>query len=509
MKKFADSQKDGNAKKSSRKPASGKKSSSKTSSFSLWKFLRSDKMIVFYGVLLCLFALLLFLSIISFYFNAHESVSYMVGNRAQEAPNLAKGVGTALSYFFVQFFFGVASIGFPFLILIYGIRLVTGKSLLPLGLTTFTTIMTMAWVSITLGLFTFNSDKSFLGGQFGNFIAQFLVEHVGWVFTILIVIALLLLLLLFCYNISFVNLLERIQQWAVNKREMRAERRREKFTQTIPISGFQREDLPDMYTSNHGELSEEYAPKNYDLVDNKEAENEEFVADDLQTSEENLLEEDPFTPSQDIPFEIVNTQTKDIGEGIDEDNDNVKEDDNDDDDFEIITDFGGEEPGHATTPEEVHELEPYDPTKELSRFEFPPVDLLKDYPFTASTAELIKKELFENKMSIEKTLLSFGIAIKSISAVVGPTVTLYEIVPKEGVRISKIKNLEDDIALSLAALGIRIIAPIPGRGTIGIEVPNKNPNIVSMREIITSEKFKKNNYALPIGLGKTINNEAK
>ena len=502
MKKFADSQ-GGSSKKSTRKASSSSKKPRSSSGFSLWKFLAGDKMIVFYGVLLILFAALLFLSIFSFYFNAHENVSYIVSDRAQEAPNLAKGVGAALSYFFIQFFFGVASVGFPFLILLYGIRLVSRKSPLPLGLTTFATIMTMAWVSITLGLFAFGTDKSFLGGQFGNFIAQFLIEHVGWAFTILIDIALLFLILVFCYDVSFAGLFAGIQQWAVSKREQRAERKHDKAMQTVAVPRFQREDLPDMYTTNHGELSEEYAPKRYDLVDNKEPGELHVGGEDILTPDDVFPDDEPETPSEDIPFEILNTQTTDSGE-----NQISDEDSECDDEEDLDGDDADEEPHHATTPEEVRDLEPYDPTKELSHFEFPPVELLKDYPFTASTEELIKKELLENKMSIEKTLLSFGIAIKSISAVVGPTVTLYEIVPKEGVRISKIKNLEDDIALSLAALGIRIIAPIPGRGTIGIEVPNKNPNIVSMREIITSEKFKKNNYALPIGLGKTINNES-
>ena len=498
VKKFADSQ-GGASKKSTRKSSSAKKSRS-SSGFSLWEFLSSDKMIIFYGVMLILFAVLLFLSIFSFYFNAHESVSYMVGDRAQEAPNLAKGVGTALSYFFVQFFFGVASVGFPFLILLYGIRLVSGKSLLPLGLTTFATVMTMAWVSITLGLFAFGTDNSFLGGQFGNFIAQYLVEHVGWAFTILIDIALFFLILLFCYDVSFAGVFGGIQQWAVDRREKRAEKKRDKAMQTVAAPRFQREDLPDMYTTNQGELSEEYAPKRYDLVDNKEPDDKVVGGEDILTPDDVFPDNEPVPSTEDIPFEIVNMKNDNPADVEQESEDDVME--------EIGENEETEAPVHATTPEEVRNLEPYDPRKELSHFEFPPVELLKDYPFTASTEELIKKELLENKMSIEKTLLSFGIAIKSISAVVGPTVTLYEIVPKEGVRISKIKNLEDDIALSLAALGIRIIAPIPGRGTIGIEVPNKNPNIVSMREIINSDKFKKNNYALPIGLGKTINNEA-
>lgn len=120
---------------------------------------------------------------------------------------------------------------------------------------------------------------------------------------------------------------------------------------------------------------------------------------------------------------------------------------------------------------------------------------------------LVNKELHENKNNIVRTLDNFKIKIKKISATIGPTVTLYEIIPDDGVRISKIKNLEDDIALSLSALGIRIIAPIPGRGTIGIEVPNKNPQMVSMKSIIESEKFQNNKFDLPIGLGKTISNE--
>ena len=499
MKKFADSR-GGAAKKSSRKSASGKKPASRTSTFSLWKFLSGEKMIVFYGVLLILFSILLFLSIISFYFNAHENVSFVVGDHVQEAPNLAKGVGASLSYFFIQFFFGVASIGFPFLILLYGIRLVAKRSPLPLGQTTFAVFMTMAWVSITLGLVGYNTDNSFLAGNFGNFISQFLIEHVGMAVTILIDIAIFFLILIFCYDVSFAGLSERIQQRAVERRERKAQRQRDEAMQTVAAPRFQREDLPDMYTTNHGELSEEYAPKRYDLVDNKEPDDKEVGNEDIFTPDDIFPDDEAAAAADDIPFEIVNTQDNPLTSP-----------DMDDEAEEDGLDYpeGDEEQQHrALTPEEVRELEPYDPTKELSHFEFPPVELLKDYPYTASTEELIRKELMENKMSIEKTLLSFGIAIKSISAVVGPTVTLYEIVPKEGVRISKIKNLEDDIALSLAALGIRIIAPIPGRGTIGIEVPNKNPNIVSMREIINSEKFKKNNYALPIGLGKTINNEA-
>ena len=149
--------------------------------------------------------------------------------------------------------------------------------------------------------------------------------------------------------------------------------------------------------------------------------------------------------------------------------------------------------------------ENYDPTLDLPKYQYPTINLLKEYPI--KDVRVSKEELESNKNNILSTLINFKIAISSIKATIGPTVTLYEIVPEAGVKISKIKNLEDDIALSLSALGIRIIAPIPGKGTIGIEVPNKYPEMVSAKSVITTEKFLKSDYELPIVLGKTISNE--
>jgi S-DNA-T family DNA segregation ATPase FtsK/SpoIIIE len=155
--------------------------------------------------------------------------------------------------------------------------------------------------------------------------------------------------------------------------------------------------------------------------------------------------------------------------------------------------------------QKVQDFGEYDPTLDLSRFELPNLDLLAQHG--NGKVQVSEEELDANKTRIIQTLRNFSIEVSSISAEVGPTVTLYEIVPAPGIRISKIKNLEDDIALSLAALGIRIIAPIPGRGTIGIEVPNSNPDIVSMRALIASDKFNDSKAALPIAMGKTISNE--
>jgi len=153
----------------------------------------------------------------------------------------------------------------------------------------------------------------------------------------------------------------------------------------------------------------------------------------------------------------------------------------------------------------LKEQGPLDPKKDLSKYIFPSLDLLKEYGEGTITVD--QEELGRNKDKILETLNNYKIGIASIKATVGPTVTLYEIVPEAGIRISKIKNLEDDIALSLSALGIRIIAPIPGKGTIGIEVPNQNPSIVSMRSVISSTKFQKAEMELPIALGKNISNE--
>ncbi len=162
-------------------------------------------------------------------------------------------------------------------------------------------------------------------------------------------------------------------------------------------------------------------------------------------------------------------------------------------------------PSLSVMEENKEHTEPYDPTLDLSRYQFPSIELLKDY--SDQKVKIDRAELESNKNQIISTLLNYKIEIIKISATIGPTVTLYEIVPAPGVRISKIKNLEDDIALSLAALGIRIIAPIPGRGTIGIEVPNKKKQIVSMREVIASDKFQHAKMDLPIALGKTISDE--
>ena len=216
----------------------------------------------------------------------------------------------------------------------------------------------------------------------------------------------------------------------------------------------------------------------------------EDLEEDIPESEALFSEDTPDSVFEEISIESISEtkaeQENDLG-------------------FEVISATDEETLSKSDIDKKLEELGDFDPTLELSQFKMPKMDLLNDYG--KNKIEIDKKELEKNKNKIVETLGHYNIGIASISATVGPTITLYEIVPDAGVRISKIKNLEDDISLSLAAEGIRIIAPIPGRGTIGIEVPNANKNTVSMLEVLQSEKFQNSNMDLPIAFGKTISNE--
>ncbi len=458
-------------------------------------FFASKGMIQVYGVLLLALALIVAVSILSFYFHANNNIAFVETDSGIVSHNIARGVGARLAHAFVQYTFGISAIGFPFLFFLYGVRIVSGKSLLPLGRTTVATILTMAWLSVTLGLFfssheysfLHNSDSTFVCGYFGDWVGGALLS-LGKLVAVTIVTLALFVILILCYDLSLSSMAERVREAYANRpKKIRDKtRRRSKKTKSAPGpegDAHYYEDLDDLYISDHGCLSKEYDNKTHVWEIGRER--KESVPDTPPSSQ----------GIGEVPFEVVGQNITDRIPAESEDEEGQD------------GDVEGEEASRPLMPEEVHDLPPYDPRAELPTYEFPSSDLLNDYPAKEANEELMKHELLDNKKRIEATLNSFGIPIRRISATVGPTVTLYEIVPAEGVRISKIKNLEDDIALSLAALGIRIIAPIPGRGTIGIEVPNKNANIVSMKEIITSEKFQNNNFALPIGLGRTISNE--
>ena len=306
----------------------------------------------------------------------------------------------------------------------------------------------MIWLAATLGYF-FDTKYFYLGGGIGYSTSNFLNSVVGSIGNLLLILFSLLIFCIFTFKLSF--------DWF------------KKIPEIID-----KEDDFDVVAENkivETEEEIEVEDENDELTEEEESEAIELSTDKVLAEEEDNEEElidDNFSVEKAKSTDEELTQ-----EEIDEN-------------------------------EKLH-AEDYDPTLDLSDYQHPHIDLLEQHG--SNQINVNKDELTENKNRIVETLGNYNIQIDKIKATIGPTVTLYELIPAAGVRISKIKNLEDDIALSLSALGIRIIAPIPGKGTIGIEVPNLNPEVVSMRSIIASDKFQNSNMELPIGLGKTISNE--
>ena len=483
--------------KHAKKSKKSNNSSSKGGGSSSKKHLTKEQWHKIFGILLLLFSLVAFVSILSFWFTHAADQEYVQPGSDTQPGNWCRGLGAYLAHFCCDATFGLFAIGIPFLTFLYGVRLTFEKTLLPLFRTTVTTVLTMVWLSMFLAFFFVKKGEvdinSFPSGFFGNSITGLLVDGTGKIATFFILLALLLLILFLCYNISpsvFVKAGSKVKDKWVESRKNRNDsdddddydeddaeivaggKKKKKGSQQRET-----EDLPGQYIEELGGLSKEYGNNTIDLGGSETA------------------NQKPEAPVTEVPFDIVNGDSS---------NDNPQEET---DNAEMAVEADTPEPAPLALPEPVLPLEDYDPRLDLSHYQFPTTDLLLDYQPTVINEAAKMQELREKKERIEKTLKSFGIEIKKIFATIGPTVTLYEIVPAEGVRISKIKNLEDDIALSLAALGIRIIAPIPGKGTIGIEVPNANPQIVAMKDILDSDKFQNNKYDLPIGLGKTISNE--
>ena len=487
--------------KSGKKSRSADKKSGGTSSK---KHLKKEDWQKIFGVLLLLFSLVAFVSILSFWFTHAADQEYVQQGSTSSPGNWCRGLGAYLAHLCCDATFGLFAIGIPFLTFLYGVRLTFEKTLMPLFRTTVTTVLTMVWLSMFLAFFYVKKGdvdvNSFPAGFFGNSITGLLVDGTGKIATFFILLAILLLILFLCYNISpsvFVKAGAKVKDKIVAQRQNRNveddddDNDNDNDDEDVDNHLFgkkkkngkkgseqrETEELPGQYIEELGGLSKEYDNNTIDLGGG-EAE-----------------EEQPEEVASDVPFDIVNAVPS-----TDTPADEVT-----DADFAAEPNSNEETP--LALPEPVLPLEDYDPRLDLSHYQFPTTDLLFDYQPAVVNEAAKMQELREKKERIEQTLKSFGITIKKIFATIGPTVTLYEIVPAEGIRISKIKNLEDDIALSLAALGIRIIAPIPGKGTIGIEVPNANPQIVSMKSILDSDKFQNNKYDLPIGLGKTISNE--
>lgn len=370
---------------------------------------------------------------------------------SQIPENWMGKLGAVLAYLFISNWFGVASFLFVLVLFNLGMKMFLRIKIFPQWKTTKYSFFGIVWIPLLLNaLFP---ESNVLSGVYGYQVNLWLTEFLGFSGLILLLIFTGLTFLIISFNVPF--------RWF-----------RKKEKTDIPVTGNEKEGL-DQPVKDTGE------PVTMELSVDPVSEEEMTSETETDFPEELVSEPKPVStasPVDDVEFQIENLPA------------------------EATT-------GEPDSMEKKHYTidSRYDPTLDLSGYKFPPLDLLNDYGGDAINVQ--KEELEANKDRIVQTLGNYAIKIQKIKATIGPAVTLYEIVPEAGVRISKIKNLENDIALSLAALGIRIIAPIPGKGTIGIEVPNQNPEIVSIKSLLSNEKFQKSTLELPFVLGKTIANE--
>ena len=456
----------------SKKTKSRRSTSKKGNFHQLKSFFSGDKFKYTIGLFLFVFGLYLLIAFISFLIYGHADHSkldlswrQLIGNSDIQVSNKAGKTGAFLSEVFINRGFGLSSFLLIYLLFVTAFQL-WNRPLVKFGRTIRFSIVLLFWVSIFMGLLLPNiyvNGFLYLGGENGFFIAKWLSSMFGAIGTFFILLCSMFLILL-AGSDKFIPKLKKV------------------------FSRRHTESSDDVGIANAKEQGGMVEPEDSLL----KVINEEDQIETIFDPDSNELEIDESLDVSGISSHVKEQLTK--GE---------KHNSGDADDLEMTVEKIEEETGEILNPSE--KLEEYDPTLDLSNYKFPSIDLLDDHQ--SGNVEVSNDELLSNKNKIVETLRHYKIEITKIRATIGPTITLYEIVPAPGVRIAKIKNLEDDIALSLAALGIRIIAPIPGRGTIGIEVPNQHPEVVSMRSIVSSKKFQESTAELPVVLGKTISNE--
>ncbi len=458
--------------KTIKKVAADKKSDSKSILNKSWVITKQHKIVL--GSLLVLLSIALLLAFISFYIygQADQSTLTKLTDRNETVHNWLGKLGAFLADIMIYKGFGVASFFFVRLFFLTGLYLALSLPLKKLKKIWFWDLFVVIILSILFGFFATSLPE--LGGTIGYELNLFLQDYIGKTGTLLVLIFGLIIYLIFKIKISP----EKIQSFFENtKKEIKTDL---VSTASNTTGAYNLEE----YAIEETHDDEGTEPMHLKATGSQFELNKEALKPTISNPSEITLKTTPveLTPP---PFpEIIHTndETFVIEKAPEEDiiEENLAS--------KLVADFGL-----------------FDPTLDLSNYKYPTIDLLKEYSTGGITIN--QEELEENKNRIVDTLRNYKIEIAQIKATVGPSVTLYEIVPEAGIRISKIKSLEDDIALSLSALGIRIIAPIPGKGTIGIEVPNKNPTMVSMKSVIGSAKFQEAEMELPIALGKTISNE--
>ena len=457
----------------------------KKPSFSFGKIETKQVGLVF-GIVFLSISIFLGVAFASYLMNGPQDQSLVLNNSnqsirdaAKESKNWLGYLGSQAAHWMIFRWFGVAAFLFPPFLFLLGFRWTFQVSLYSLTRYTVFALFFAAWIGLVTGyagiLIEGYSYWSFASGGLGYELAKLSYDFLGLGTWLLIFGTLFIFIVLF-YGVQQLN-------WFPPKAKPADELVGDEDSKSgtaSPFFGDEEEDIEDDGSAWEVKADDSELPMAGDKVDFSLVEEADAVPP-LQFADD--LDEDLF----DVPQVNLLASEKDstlLKEG------------------NFTVQKGPEE---EKTVEEVENLDPYDPTLDLPRYKYPTLDLLNEYDVKKVTVS--RQELEENKDKIVTTLENFQIGIQGIQATIGPTVTLYEIIPNPGVKISKIKNLEDDIALSLAALGIRIIAPIPGKGTIGIEVPNKNRELVPARSVLGTEKFMKSDKDLPIALGKTISNE--
>lgn len=396
-----------------------------------------------------------------------HNFSWALLDESLKAENIGGWFGAYFAHLFFIKGFGIASFCVLPVLFFTGLKVLIPQSSFHLGKIYSYTLSTTLFLSVLAGLIT---TEYFWSGAFGVFIALSAFKAIGIVGSWITYVFLLLgyAMIQFEWDLTQITQLSN------------------KANTLLTSKNSSRENIPPI-DSEVKDWEEEIIKENktgIELLKN-------IKTADLSSEKNEAIEDENESNEFDSTFEIINKKTTEINSNPDE----------------LILDI--QDPIEETEADDFQELfnlaTPYDPSLDLSHYKSPPIELLNEYG--SDTIKIDKDELERNKNQIVETLKNYSIEISKIKATIGPTVTLYEIVPAPGVRISKIKNLEDDIALALSALGIRIIAPIPGKGTIGIEVPNAHKEIVSMRSLIASEKFQSSKMDLPIALGKNIANE--
>ncbi|MFA7103655.1 MAG: DNA translocase FtsK 4TM domain-containing protein [Dysgonamonadaceae bacterium] len=450
-------------------------------------FIKNERVHFVLGALLVFIGIFMLLAMISFFVTGAQDQSIVQNKTYSELTrtkdvDISNWVGVAGAFvaeIFINEWFGIFSLLIPMFVIYLGLRLIKVYYISFLQIVLITTYGLFAGSissAFILGKIFPNSHINWGGGH-GNHLEGILENSIGWPGMVLLILLFVLVAVVWYRKSNMYKI-------------------RNKIAQTT--SKLQRTEESETSNDSTKEKKPSLLKKIISLLKKK------YTKEEIEESDESV-------ESGHIPFEVSKPETV-VAANMDKSPNNsasINDDVPVDDDFEVIVAKGEDTVSSNQISSEQREqmklMEEYDPRKDLSMFKFPLINLLKVY--NTKNQEVNMQEQNENKNRIISTLRNYGIEITSIKATVGPTITLYEIVPEAGVRISRIRNLEDDIALSLSAIGIRIIAPMPGKGTVGIEVPNKDPQIVSMQSVISSRKYQESDYELPISIGKTITNE--